>query len=43
MVGANEKTMVEMDEKAVDGKVIEVRDLDVYLKVRDGRLHVVRE
>ena len=42
MVGANEKTMVEMDERAVDGKVIEVRDLDVYLKVRDGRLHVVR-
>ena len=42
MVGTNEKTMVEMDERAVDGKVIEVRDLDVYLKVRDGRLHVVR-
>jgi len=32
--------MVEMDERAVDGKVIEVRDLDVYLKVRDGRLQL---
>ena len=42
MVGANEKTVDEMDGRAVDGKVIEVRDLDVYLKVRDGRLHVVR-
>ena len=42
MARANDRTMVEMDEKAVDGKVIEVRDLDVYLKVRDGRLHVVR-
>ena len=42
MAAANEKTMVEMDERAMDGKVIEVRDLDVYLKVRDGRLHVVR-
>ena len=45
MNGADEKIVREKsaDGGAEDGKVLEVRNLNVHLNTRDGRLHVVRD